>query len=256
MPWKIDIEDLIFSVRRTAWWLNPQAWLNRRRMSRYADYHLGQRCFIIGNGPSINSLDLARLKGEISFSLNRGYLMFDRIGEDTRYHVTVNTTVIRQWPQEIAALDSTKFVPWGGRHWLRPGDDLLLIGGPVQSHRPRFSKDIRYDYWAGATVTYVALQIAYFMGFQRVYLIGVDHKFQTQGEPHRLIKAEGPDQNHFDPTYFSNGVEWNLPDLKTSELAYMLARHYYAMAGREIFDATKDGALDIFPKVDYDSLFD
>ena len=100
------------------------------------------------------------------------------------------------------------------------------------------------------------MQLAFFMGFQQVYLIGVDHRFHTQGDPHRLVTSEGPDLNHFDPSYFGEGVEWNLPDLQTSELAYMLARYHFSRAKREIIDATKNGALDIFPKVDYDSLFD
>ena len=248
-------ESISYKIRRLYWWIHPQAWLNRRRLSQYANRHIGQRCFIIGNGPSINSLDVRKLRGEICFSMNRGYLLFDRIGEETTYHVTVNTTVLRQWPHEIALIGSTKFIPWGGRHWLAPGDDVLLLGGPVKDTPPRFCQDIRNDFWAGATVTYVAMQIAYFMGFQHVFLVGVDHRFKTNGDPHSLVKAIGPDSNHFDPNYFSNGGEWNLPDLKTSELAYMLARHFYNRAGRSIIDATRNGALDTFPKVDYDTLF-
>jgi hypothetical protein len=93
------------------------------------------------------------------------------------------------------------------------------------------------------------------MGFDRVYLIGVDHRFSSLGDPHQLVIAEGPDQNHFSPDYFGKGVEWNLPDLQTSELAYMLARYTFQLAGREILDATRNGALEIFPKVDYASLF-
>ncbi|MGD8603332.1 MAG: hypothetical protein PVF49_02035, partial [Anaerolineales bacterium] len=223
---------------------------------RYHNKHEGQRCFIIGNGPSLNEMDLSHLKHEICFSMNRGYLLFDRLGGPTHYHVTVNTTVIRQWPHEISELKSVKFIPWTSRRWLSPREDLLLLGGPVRSEPPRFSKDIRVDFWAGSTVTFVALQLAYFMGFSQVYLIGVDHRFVTQGEPHRLVKAEGPDRNHFAPDYFGKGSEWNLPDLETSEVAYILARHYFSQGGRTVFDATKNGALDIFPKVDYDSLFE
>jgi hypothetical protein len=153
-------------------------------------------------------------------------------------------------------LPSVKFIPWGTRHWLPQRSDIVLLGGPAKNAPPRFSRDIRFDYWGGATVTYVTMQLAYFMGFQKVYLIGVDHRFRAEGDPHQLVVAQGPDRNHFSPDYFGKGVEWNLPDLQSSELAYMLARLYYRQAGREIYDATVDGALDIFPKVDYESLFD
>lgn len=248
-------QEIIYRLRRIYWWLNPTAWINQLRLTNYKDRHSGERCFIIGNGPSLNDTDLNHLEGEICFSMNRGYLLFDRIGEPTKYYLSVNRTVIRQWPDEIASLPCEKFIPWGTRHWLPQRSDIVLLGGPVKDEPPRFSRDIRFDFWGGSTVTYVAMQLAFYMGFEKVYLVGVDHRFTAQGDPHQLVVAEGPDQNHFSPDYFGTGVEWNLPDLKSSELAYMLARLYYQRAGRKIIDATVNGALDIFPKVDFASLF-
>jgi len=43
-----------------------------------------------------------------------------------------------------------------------------------------------------------------------------------------------------------------LPDLETSEVTYQLAKCYYKLDGREIFDATIDGKLQIFPKIFYE----
>ena len=57
------------------------------------------------------------------------------------------------------------------------------------------------------------------------------------------------------PNYFGKGVKWQLPDLDTSEVGYIMAREAYAKAGRQVVDATVGGKLTIFPKVDYNSLF-
>jgi hypothetical protein len=57
------------------------------------------------------------------------------------------------------------------------------------------------------------------------------------------------------PNYFGKGVRWQLPDLDTSEVGYIMAREAFREAGREIVDATVGGKLTVFPKVDYNSLF-
>ncbi len=99
------------------------------------------------------------------------------------------------------------------------------------------------------------MQIAYYMGFEKVILIGVDHSFETKGKPHTMVVSEGDDPNHFDPCYFGKGFRWQLPDLRTSELAYRIAKYHFENAEREILDATVDGKLQVFPKVDYYQLF-
>jgi hypothetical protein len=109
--------------------------------------------------------------------------------------------------------------------------------------------------WEGATVTYVAMQMAYFMGFEEVILIGVDHNFKETGRPNQTVVSQGADRSHFDARYFGKDFRWQLPDLETSEFAYILAREAYAAAGRRILDATVGGKLDVFPKTTYESLF-
>ena len=66
----------------------------------------------------------------------------------------------------------------------------------------------------------------------------------------------GDEPNHFNPNYFGTGFRWQLPDLETSELAYRLAKYHFERDGREILDATVDGKLEVFRKVDYQSLFE
>jgi hypothetical protein len=200
-------------------------------------------------------MDLRHLATEVTFTLNRGYLLYEAIGGPSTYHVVVNPLVAEQWAGEIQRIPGVKFIDWGLRHWFGEDPDVVYVGRPGRPPAPRFSTDVTKSLWSGATVTYVALQLAYYLGFHQVVLIGVDHRFQAQGSPHQEVVATGEDVNHFAPNYFGTGSRWNLPDLETSELAYILARHYYRLDGREILDATVGGALQVFPKVDYLSLF-
>jgi len=88
-----------------------------------------------------------------------------------------------------------------------------------------------------------------------VILIGVDHNYNTQGKPNTTVVSQGADPNHFNPNYFGKDFRWQLPDLDTSEVGYRMAREEYEKDGREVLDATVDGKLTVFRKVEYESLF-
>jgi hypothetical protein len=215
--------------------------------------HHGSRCFIIGNGPSLRKTDLAKLRNEYTFGLNRIYLLFPEMGFPTTYHVTVNKLVINQFGNEvIQQVPGKKFISYDARHWITPDKNTIFI---YSRNGPYFYKDISKGIWQGATVTYVAMQIAFYLGFQKVILIGVDHNFSTQGQPHKTVISDRNDTDHFDPNYFGKGVRWQLPDLDTSEMAYRLANMAFREENREIVDATIGGKLSIFPKVEYKTLF-
>jgi hypothetical protein len=232
--------------------LSPTYRASVRRLMAFKNKHRGERCFIIGNGPSLSKMDLLPLKKEITFGLNRIYLLFDRLGFSVTYFVSVNPYVVEQSAEAIERLPCTKFIGWDAGRLLSVTPDTVLIRS---RSGPRFCTDVSTQgVWEGATVTYVAMQIAYFMGFSEVILIGVDHDFKTTGEPNELVVSQGADPNHFDPNYFGKGMRWQLPDLETSKVAYVLAKEAYEKTGRRIVDATVGGKLAIFPKVRYEDV--
>lgn len=223
---------------------------SRRQLEGLRDHYTGERCFIIGNGPSLRETDLALLRDEHTFALNRGYLLFDRIGGPTTFLVSVNQYVVEQFRDELMAVPSLKFASWRTRRLIPDRRDVILVR---RSRRFSFSTDVAAEgAWEGATVTYVAMQLAFHLGFRKVILVGVDHSFATTGPANKLVTASAADPNHFDPSYFGPGVKWQLPDLEMSEVAYRLAREHYEAHGREIVDATVGGKLTVFPKVDYE----
>lgn len=241
-------------------YLHPWRRESLRRLAAFKDVHTGKRAFIIGNGPSLKQTDLTRLKDEITFGMNRIYLMFPELGFTTTYLSVVNDLVIEQTAGDLVALAVPKFLCWRARRFFSAGQfggDLAALPTFLYTayDAPGFARDVRGRVWEGATVTYVTLQLAFHMGFKEVILIGVDHNYATSGKPNTTITSDGEDPNHFSGQYFGRGFRWQLPDLETSEMAYRMARAAYESAGRRVMDATVGGRLNIFPKVEYNSLF-
>ncbi|HSM25212.1 MAG TPA: 6-hydroxymethylpterin diphosphokinase MptE-like protein [Anaerolineaceae bacterium] len=223
-------------------------------MHKFHNIHSGKRCFIIGNGPSLKQTDLNKLKDEFTFGMNRIYLAFEDLGFSTSYYVSVNDLVIEQCADDIINLKIPRFVSWrSGRKWLSQQENLFFLYTTFTE--PKFAKDIRNRLWESATVTYVALQLAFYMGFQEVILIGVDHNFETKGKANTTVVSQGDDPNHFHPGYFGKGFRWQLPDLEMSEVGYQMAKEAFEKDGRKVLDATIGGKLTIFDKVDYNQLF-
>jgi len=236
----------------TRWALSRKRRISQRRLSSFREKHRDQRCFIIGNGPSLNKTDLSKLRNEITFGLNRIYLLFNKLGFSTTYLMSVNHLVLEQCQDEILELPIPKFISWRAIHRYPMADNTIFIrtSGDIG-----FSFDPHASLYESGTVTHVALQMAYFMGFQEVILIGVDHNFITKGPANQAVQSQGPDPNHFDPNYFPKGFRWHLPNLEGSEGGYRLAKKVFEDDGRLVMDATVGGKLQVFPKVDYESLF-
>jgi hypothetical protein len=247
------------------WWYNrarhqlagivsPRLRQSQARMKAFHNLHRGQRCFVLGNGPSLARTDLGRLRSEFTFGMNRIYLHFPAMGFATTYYVAVNTLVIEQCAEEILRLPMPRFVTWRARRWLQREPGPIFLDTDYTDPE-EFTTDLTGRVFEGSTVTFVALELAYYMGFQEVVLVGVDHSFSTQGSPNVTVVSAGDDQDHFSPSYFGRGFRWQLPDLEASERAYRLAKATFESDGRRVLDATIGGNLQVFPKADYDSLF-
>lgn len=239
--------------------LSRAKWLIERdkslysRMEKFKDIHKDERCFIIGNGPSIKQTDLKKLEHEYTFGLNRVYIMFKELGFSTTYFVCINKNVTEQFADDINCLSMPKFISHRALFGINEDENTFRLRS---ESGPYFSRDVVRDgVWEGSTVTYVAIQIAFYMGFKEVILIGVDHNFKSKGDPHKLISETSKDENHFHPNYFGPGIRWQLPDLETSERAYSLAKAYFDKQSRSIKNATIGGRLEIFEKIDYQDLF-
>lgn len=215
--------------------------------------HHGETAILVANGPSLNRMDLSPLRHATVIGMNKIFLGFKRFHFYPRYYVAVNAKVIEQSVEQIKALNCVKFIS------KRSGDlipeNALTYHIDTQNPAARFCHDITQGVHEGWTVTYAALQVAYFLGFKTVIIIGMDHHFDYNGAPNEAHVLDGPDPNHFSPDYFGHGQTWDNPDLAHSEESYRIARAEFEKDGRRIIDATLDGACTIFEKADFTELF-
>jgi glycosyltransferase involved in cell wall biosynthesis len=228
--------------------------------NRYA----GQRCFIIGNGPSLNKVDLKKLKDEFTFGVNSIFLARDKMGFEPTFYCVEDTHVAKDRQREIQNINSPVKV-FG--HYLNkvilPHPHNLFLNILLDYRRytgfPYFSVDASRRLWVGGSVSYVNMQLAYYMGFDQVYLIGFDHEYTIPDSA--IVKGADihsttEDPNHFHPDYFGKGYNWHVPLVNRMELGYLKARRAFALDGREIVNLTPGGHLEVFRRGDYDAVVD
>jgi hypothetical protein len=201
----------------------------------------------MGNGPSLRGSNWRLLSALPTIGLNRIYLLADQMGFVPTYYCCVNSLVLQQFADEIREIKSLQCIDWdAGMPALGLPSNRMAYIPAIPSFD--FHHNILHGWCPGSTVTFAAMQLAFFLGFRRVLLIGVDHRFGINGPANRVIVSSGDDLSHFASDYFGKGVKWALPDLENSERMYNLARTAFETAGREIVDCTTGGNLKVFPK--------
>lgn len=233
-------------------WLSYKDWYMNHslRLTQFKDIHRGKGCFLIGNGPSLNKMDLRPLTDYYSFGLNKIYLIFDKVKLNLSYHVAINPLVIEQSLEQFRSLGCPSFLSYKPARQAKDMADNFYYIKTLQTEPASFQTEITKGVDEGSTVTYAALQVAFYMGFERVFLIGVDHNFKVSGNPHEQQFLTEKDSNHFDSRYFQN-QEWQLPDLEGSEISYKIADFIFNRNRRKILDATVDGKLQVFNKISF-----
>jgi len=239
---------------------------DKRRLNTLKDAFLGERCFVVGNGPSLNSCDLSLLKDEYSFGVNsifhkEGFVPKFYVVED-RHVVVDNYDSIKEFEPELHKFFPNIYRSIIGRDKKTLYYNMNLGFGMDTSPNfciPRFSGDSSNCVYSGQSVTMTCLQLAFHMGFHDVYLIGMDFDYAI---PKTAILAEGgtiisqeDDQNHFSPKCFDSGKKWFNPHLDRLKNAYRLADMTYTAHGRNISNASVGGKLEVFRRCDYRSLF-
>lgn len=212
-----------------------------RPLNYYKDLHKGESVIIIGNGPSLKHVSNDFLASMPSFGSNRIWRKFK-----PTYHVISDPLDVKKNMSYLMSLDTPKFI-----------QSTFGIEYPIEiiynnSHPDwnSFTPDPTKPMYDGCTVTYVCLELAYWMGFATVYLVGVDHRYTWEGPRLQtiIVDKDTVDPNHFIPDYHMPGEAWQPPNLKRMEHGYRLAKAAYEADGRKIINLTENTALDVFEK--------
>lgn len=203
-------------------------------MEQFYQIHAGETCLLVGNGENLHLTPPAWFDYP-SFGMNTIHL-YD--GWMPTYYCAVDKRVMVEFGEDIVKKykDIPKFVPrpnldkWQGENFYRflhrPGD---WVGGRCAGQKESMTRDgITYK-----NVMHVAIQLAWYMGFKTMLMIGVHHK------PYKA-------QVHF------WGTDHGMPATQTTEIWFDGYRHF-TRQGFTLLNISQDTYLseDIIPRDDW-----
>ncbi|MDR3349491.1 MAG: DUF115 domain-containing protein [Acidaminococcales bacterium] len=230
---------------------------------QFKDKHKDKRCFVIANGSSLSVNDLNMLKNEITFAVNKIFLIFDKTDWRPTYYICQEDLLFESIQDEICReIHCDKFFSLPAVLEL---DEFKLTNSDYfyfqldSSHRwrldskPGFSEDIALIR-SGESVIYTCIQFAAYMGFSEIYLLGADNTMTPVVKLNGEIIRHNYDWLHFDSNYRPTDIY--MPQIDVINAAYGTAREYADSHGIKIYNATRGGKLEAFERVNFDNLFE
>ncbi|MGN0483216.1 MAG: 6-hydroxymethylpterin diphosphokinase MptE-like protein [Lachnospiraceae bacterium] len=231
---------------------------NAKRLHSYRGKYAGKRCFLIGNGPSLTTEDLEKLQGEITFGCNRVYQLFPETTWRPDFFCMIDALIAKYSSQELAgAVECPLFTNINTRDLMKYRPQDLVFARNLGEPTYRVSSDFESYYVpSGATVMTFMLELAMYMGFTEIYLIGVDctsslsaHGHCTQGYVNQdLVEKdiERVRKRLNDPTLTADQVAAYYYDKST--YSYRVIAEYANAHGIHIYNATRGGRLEVYER--------
>ena len=234
--------------------------------------HYGERCFVIGNGPSLLEKDINKIKKEHCFAVNMMYENFTRLDWKPSFYIVYDRAMSMIFEKDDLLFKQTlknvgQFIVeyktgLYAKYYKKKPSNLIFYKDITQrinkDGRYSFSDDMLQGLYRGQTVIYAALQMAVYMGFKKIYLLGVDMSYQRERKRNgkTYIYSETR-KNHADfvrePDIFENDAFEMVDEMEAN---YKAAKEYADKHSIEIYNATRGGKLEVFTRVNFDELFD
>jgi hypothetical protein len=234
--------------------------------------HVGERCFILCNGPSVKEQDIKLLRGEIVLTVSNGYRHPDFLYIQPKYHFVPHITYsvlsskdTKKWfkdmHQSIGAAEL--FLSW--QEWSLVKDKKLFKGRKVNylcMGKRNFTSNGQLPNIASIipicqSAPIMALMTALYMGFEEIYLLGVEHDWFIKKEYKYFF--DGQVEGASTPTLSKEGgvltTLWDeLPVIQRLLSQYRAIKHIAKIQGTTIYNATQGGVLDEFERVKFESV--
>ena len=251
---------LIFKIKRIT---TPRDIENDNRFQSIKNKYEGKRIFIIGNGPSLNQMPLYLLKDEYTMCSNRFFFMDERNNWHPTFYSVMDDLVIKDIHNVIneQIIPNVKYAFFPDLHpsnidvkkkYINNKDNVLW----VHTDKSEFS-DHMPECGINKTVVNADIQLAAWMGFKEIYVIGVDMTFGTQKAKKKTSRnwiAEGKDTDHFDPRYISKGKEFHNPGVEEMFEKFEECKKFFDKRGVKIYNAGHGGKLETFPRVNFEEI--
>ena len=231
-----------------------------KELKKYKNKFEGKRCFLIGNGPSLKAEDLQTLHDhkEITFAFNRIYNIFDQTKWRPSFYISQDEKMLFGCQKIVDKLDlPVKFIPiqlnW--YHDIAIHDAIYFNMLYHQGDTPLFSNNIAKQIYCSSTGMYTAVQIAVYMGFKEIYFIGVDHHFHISQNNKGEIVIDDKVKDYFTDKYNSDKENLYIPNTEKSTLTYIAIKEQCQKRNIKVYNATRGGKLEVFPRIKFDDLF-
>ena len=251
-----DIETTIHKVLRRAHLsaLSPLM----RDMAKFKDIHEGERCFIVCPGPSLTLEDVEMLKDEWTFGVNSIFNVSNACGWKPNYYVMYDASGYRRqemtWEFDSFATDAVflnqRIKQWQKEYTGEKSHGFIVNHRTAEHSNPadrpmRFEKDASVCIYDRGTVTNIAIDIALYMGFKEIYLIGVDHNYNQDDGRRHFMDTEDDTKRSAPPAYH----------MLVSTEGYQVSRLHSRARKAKIFNSTRGGKLDVFARRKLERVF-
>ena len=237
---------------------NCQNSIYGKKLRKIKGIHNGEKCIIVGNGPSLSAEDLDAIheSGIMTFGTNRVFKIFPSTKWRPTYYVTEDPDIIKGFCNEIDTVPAkTKFIPLQIR-WYETSHKFSNVlyfwqnYDPAKRYKYDFSPEIDRHIDHTGTVTCTCIQIAAYMGFSEIYLIGVDHNFKVSVDANGNTVVDNTVKDHFCENYNDDYIK-NVPppDLGKTTKSYMNMKTYCDENGIRICNSTRGGKLEVYDRI-------
>lgn len=233
---------------------------------KYKNKHINDRVFLIGNGPSLNETNLDLIKDEYSIAMNRVSLIYPKTEWRPSYYIFCSSNCHHpiwgnEWTKSIReSINGEKTIPFIYRKYekyIGSNPKIEWIEN-ITEKKPYpngsieiscFSENIVKRIDKTGTTMNLALQMANFMGFKEIILLGCDLGWVPDNG------KTNSDPNHFCKEYSADIPEHKINKInKQMENVHKLARLKIPKKIK-IFNASIRTKLDVYPKINYLDLF-
>lgn len=227
---------------------------------QYKNKYWGKRCFLLGSGPSltINDLDCLYKQKEICFGANKIFKLFKQTQWKPDIYCATDRRILTFYQDTIADLDIPEmFIACYGDRELQKFNlalskknnvNLFVMKDGMNENHIEFSENPDEFIVEGKTVIYAMIQIAVFMGFNEIYLLGVDFNYND------MTGYDKNGKDHFCIDYIEKGEEVLISPQYFCLKAFEKAKEYSLQHGIKIYNATRGGKLEVFERVNIDHI--
>jgi len=246
--------------------------LLRNNLHLHRRYEGQKRCFVIGSGPSLKTQNLKPLQHEYTIVANSFFQHPDVSTISPKYCCIGDPQFTAGHPESVAWLrvlekklpnTTLVFRPSAkavfSQHNLFRNHEVYYAAtglGAKTSSRVRIdlTRPINVGFTTG---TCLSIPLALYLGFKEIYLLGYDADwlFQPSSAPFHFYE-HNPHFPQFDKqSTMDGGMEVEIHTLYFEFRSHRLLREKAETMGARIFNATRGGKLDMYPRVSFESLF-